>query len=85
MTRNEFIEKVATAVVTYINDEEMYDDNAQLVIDPSDMDISIHDGDEDIDDKYDQYDIMDLIGMGNDGKWTVDNASISELAAEYFD
>lgn len=85
MTRNEFISRITGLVAEYIDDEELYDDNAQLVINPETQEASLMNGDEDIDDSMDQYDVMDLLQMGSVGKWSPDNDAVSELASEYFE
>lgn len=85
MTRNEFIDIVSALVASYIADEEMYDDNAQIVVNPADCEVTLHDGDEDIDDALDQYDVMDLLQMGIDGQWVVDAEVIRALADQYFE
>lgn len=83
MNKSEFIKAVSDLIGTYVADEELYDDSAQLVVDPDTLEASLSDGDEEIDDSLDQYDVMDMVRMDADGKWIVDNQAVSDLADEY--
>lgn len=76
-------QKINEAVKTYISDEELYDDNAQLVINPADGSVFIEDGDVEIDDALDRYDVMDLLRMDGEGNWQPDQEAIAEVAAAY--
>ena len=46
MNKEELTTAVMAALRTYIDDEEMYDDNAQLLVNPATMEVSLDDGDE---------------------------------------
>ena len=83
MNKEEFIKAVSDLIGTYVVDEELYDDSAQLVVNPDTHEASLADGDEEIDDSLDQYDVMDMVRMDADGKWIVDNQAVSDLADEY--
>ncbi len=67
----------------YITHEEDFDDNAQLVINPADGKVSIEDGDGDIIDDFDQYDIFDMVRSSADGSWIPDDVAIDSVAGEY--
>lgn len=71
------------ALRTYIDDEEMYDDNAQLLVNPATMEVSLDDGDVDQGDDIDEYAVMDLLRMDSDGGWMPDDESVAQLVAEY--
>lgn len=83
MNKSEFIKAVSDLIGTYVAGEELYDDSAQLVVNPDNHEASLADGDEEIDDSLDQYDVMDLVRMDAGGKWIVDNQAVSDLADEY--
>lgn len=83
MDTNELEKRVSEAVMEYISDEENYGDNAQLVIDPANGEVTLTDGDDDIDDALDHYDVMDLLRMDSDGKWSPDTDAIASVAADY--
>lgn len=90
MIGKEDLEKrIAAAVREYIADEEGYDDNAQLCIKPSTLEVFVEDSRNiDIDSPdFDCYDVMDFVEMTNDpdhpGKWIVDEESVKSVAAEY--
>lgn len=83
MNKEEFIKAVSDLIGTYVADEELYDDSAQLVVNPDNHEASLADGDEEIDGSLDQYDVMDLVRMDAGGKWIVDNQAVSDLADEY--
>ncbi len=85
MTREDFSKTVLRAVERYIADEEVFDDHAQLTVNPTNLEIDIVDGDEDIPDDIDQYDVMDLLTMGMEGHWQPDAEAIASLAEEYID
>lgn len=82
MTRAELECKIRDAVEEYIADEEAYDDNAQLLIDPEGWEVSVVNS-EDAD--GDHYDVMDLIMMSPSapGKWEVDEDAVLSVAADY--
>ena len=63
MDTKKLIEDITEAVKTYIADEEMYDDNTQVVINPAD-------------------DVMDLLRMDADGRWTPDADAIRSAAEQ---
>ncbi|MDE7442068.1 MAG: hypothetical protein K2M69_07880 [Muribaculaceae bacterium] len=89
MTREELESRIREAVNEYILDEETYDDNAQLCINPSTMEVTVEDSrDVDVDSEdMDCYDVMDLVEMTPDadgaGRWTVDEEAVKSVAAEY--
>ena len=89
MTREELESRIREAVNEYILDEETYDDNAQLFINPSTMEVTVEDSrDVDVDSEdIDCYDVMDLVEMTPDaygaGRWTVDEEAVKSVAAEY--
>lgn len=62
MTREELENLLRNAVEDYTADEEAYDDNARLRIDPQSKEVSITDGGDEVEDA-DYYDVMDLIKM----------------------
>lgn len=94
MTREELEKRIHTAVQEYIADEETYDDNAQLQLDPQEWKVTVIDG-ADIDNGgvdiqpdingMDYYDVMDLVKMSPDapGKWEVDEDAVKSVAEEY--
>lgn len=80
MDSKELAYRIANAVAEYIADEELYDDNAQVVVDPVSGDVKLVDGDEDVDDEaMDVYDVMDLVRMNADGVWEPDAEAIAEV------
>ena len=80
MEKKELIDKLASAVMEYIADEELYDDNARLVVNPATGEVRLIDGDEDVDDdSLDVYDVMDMVRMNADGVWEPDTEAIAEL------
>ena len=89
MNREELEERISSAVKGYIIDEETYDDNAQLCIKPSTLEVFVEDSrDIDVDaPDLDCYDVMDFVEMTNDpehpGKWIVDEEAVKSAAAEY--
>lgn len=89
MNREELEERISSAVKGYIIDEETYDDNAQLCIKPSTLEVFVEDSrDIDVDaPDLDCYDVMDFVEMTNDpehpGKWIVDEEAVKSVAAEY--
>ena len=86
MTREELENLLRNAVEDYIADEEAYDDNARLRIDPQSKEVSITDGGDDVEDA-DYYDVMDLIKMSplDPGKWEVDEDAVKSVAEETID
>lgn len=62
MTHEELENLLRNAVEDYIADEEAYDDNARLRIDPQSKEVSITDGADEVEDA-DYYDVMDFIKM----------------------
>ena len=90
MTKKELEKLIREAVEDYIIDEDTYDDNAQLCIEPAEMNVYVADS-RDVDpdsDKIDCYDVMDFVEMDtnpdSEGKWRVDDEAVSSAAAEYF-
>ena len=89
MNREELEERISSAVKGYIIDEETYDDNAQLCIKPSKLEVFVEDSrDIDVDaPDLDCYDVMDFVEMTNDpehpGKWIVDDEAVKSVTAEY--
>lgn len=80
MDSKELAYRIANAVAEYIADEELYDDNAQVVVDSLSGDVKLVDGDEDVDDEaMDVYDVMDLVRMNADGVWEPDAEAIAEV------
>ncbi len=80
MDSKELAYRIANAVAEYIADEELYDDNAQVVVDPLSGDVKLVDSDEDVDDEgMDVYDVMDLVRMNADGVWEPDAEAIAEV------
>ena len=80
MDSKELANRITNAVAEYIADEELYDDNAQVVVDPVSGDVKLVDGDEDVDDEaMDVYDVMDLVRMNADGVWEPDAEAIAEV------
>ena len=84
MTREELENLLRNAVEDYTADEEAYDDNARLRIDPQSKEVSITDGGDEVEDA-DYYDVMDLIKMSTSdpGKWEVDEDDVKSVAEEY--
>lgn len=82
MNREEFKEAVIKAVEQYIADEECYDDNAQLTVNPETHEVALADGDDDLPDELDQYSVMDLVQMDADGRWQVDMEAVEALCDE---
>lgn len=87
MTRKELEALIRSAVSEYIADEEIYDDNAQLCIEPSGWKVYIENS-SDIDEKspeIDFYDVMDFVDMDTEtpGKWRVDEEAVASVASEY--
>ncbi len=84
MTREELENLLRNAVEDYIADEEAYDDNARLRIDPQSKEVSITDGADEVEDA-DYYDVMDFIKMSpaDPGKWEVDEDAVESVAEEY--
>jgi len=87
MTRNELEKLITDAVEDYIIDEETYDDNAQLCIEPDEMNVYVADS-RDVDpesDDIDCYDVMDFVEMdpSSEGKWKVDKEAVASVASEY--
>lgn len=93
MNIDEIERLIRDSVVDYIEEEESYDDNAQLRIDPAKMTISVVSGAEAEDNdtsagdnsEIDYIDIMELIKMNpsDPGKWLPDDDAIKCLAEEY--
>lgn len=86
MTRKELEELISSVVKDYLADEESYDDNAQLCILPATWEVYAADSRE-VDTEapeVDCYDIMDLVEMGAEGEWAVDDGAVESVAAEYF-
>lgn len=80
MDSKELANRITNAVAEYIADEELYDDNAQVVVDSVSGDVKLVDGDEDVDDEaMDVYDVMDLVRMNADGVWEPDAEAIAEV------
>lgn len=83
MDSKELVKKITAAIEAYIADEELYDDDAQIVIDPVSGDVKLVDGDEDVDeDAMDLYSVMDLVRMDSDGHWTPDHETIREIVTQ---
>ena len=84
MTREELENLLRNAVEDYTADEEAYDDNARLRIDPQSKEVSITDGGDEVEDD-DYYDVMYLIKMSpsDHGKWEVDEDAVKSVAEEY--
>lgn len=84
ITKSEFKNCLLAAVEGYIADEETYDDNAQLQIDPETGKATIVDS-EDIA-GMDYYDVMDLVKMDPDspGSWKPDIEAVDSVVDEYF-
>ena len=85
MERKELEERICSAVNEYINNEEGYDDNAQLCINPESFDVYVEDSsnvDEDSS-EIDCYDVMDFVVMEARGEWAVDNEAVASVSAEY--
>lgn len=83
MTREEYQGLLENVISEYIDNEEAYNDNAQLTINTDTLELGLVDDDEDIDDKLNQYPVMDLIKMDADGNWQPDKDAIAELAEDY--
>lgn len=89
MQKAELKTRIQEAVSNYILDEEAYDDNAQLCINPSTMEVFIEDSrNVDVDSPdIDCYDVMDFVEMSADpehaGKWIADEAAIESVVEEY--
>lgn len=84
MDRDDFRRRLREEVERYIYEEEGYDDNAQLTIDPISFDIGLADGDEEIPENIDHYDIMDLLAMGTEGHWHPDDEALKAMEEDYF-
>lgn len=83
MDSKELAKKITETVMAYIADEELYDDDAQVVIDPVSGDVKLVDSDENVDeDAMDLYSVMDLVRMDSDGHWTPDPEAIQEIAIQ---
>ncbi|MDE5870135.1 MAG: hypothetical protein K2H18_07865 [Muribaculaceae bacterium] len=85
MERKELEERICSAVNEYINNEEGYDDNAQLCINPKTLEVSVEDSrnvDEDSP-EIDCYDVMDFVEMNAGGEWAVDNEAVESVLSEY--
>lgn len=84
MDTQKLIEDITKAVNTYIADEEMYDDNTQVVINPADGIVSLEtdDTEDDPDESKDRYDVMDLLRMDAEGHWTPDPDAIRSAAEQ---
>lgn len=78
-------EKIRKVLQQYIDDEELYDDDTLLVINPVDKEVVLAGGDSEPDESEDSYYVMDLLSMGTDGHWTPDPGAIAEVAAQYED
>ncbi len=88
LTKDEFKGNIISAVEQYIADEENYDDNAQLMIDPSTGNVSVVDSIEistDETDEKDYFDIMDLVkpDPSAPGSWEPDFDAIESVISEY--
>ncbi|MDE5808404.1 MAG: hypothetical protein K2H76_09825 [Muribaculaceae bacterium] len=89
MLKEELEAQIRKAVGEYILDEETYDDNAQLCINPSTMEVFVEDSrNVDVDSpEIDCYDVMDFVKMIADpehaGKWIVDEEAVNSVAGEY--
>lgn len=82
MDTKKLADEIARAVADYIADEELYDDNAQVVVDPVSGTVRLIDGDEDVDNvNLDVYDVMDLVRMNGDGVWEPDIEAIADALA----
>lgn len=88
LTKDELRGNIISAVEQYIADEEIYDDNAQLMIDTSTGNVEVVDSIEvttDESDEKDYYDIMDLVKPDPEapGSWEADYDAIDSVIAEY--
>ncbi len=87
MNKEDLEKKITAAVEEYIADEETYDDNARVQIDPETWKVTMVDSD---DESYgdvagmDYYDVMDLVRMSvaEPGKWEPDREAIASVAEE---
>lgn len=77
-------DRISALVREYIDNEELYSDNAQLAINPSSLDLEIADAEDDLP-ELDYYPMMDLVAAdtANPGSWVVDEDAIADVAAEY--
>lgn len=81
----EFTDLISATVNQYLDDEECYNDNVQLQINPATGEVELTDSDEELD-GYDYIPAMDLVKMSTEelGQWETDAEAIAELAAQYF-
>lgn len=86
MDRKEFITAVTHVVSRYTKMTEMYDDDAQLRVDPETYDVRVVDGEtaDDAVEDADYFPMMDLIQMDIEGEWQPDLTGIDAVADEYF-
>lgn len=83
MDSKQLTDRITEVVAAYIADEELYDDNALVVVNPASGEVALSDGDDDVDDEAnDVYEVMDLIRMNPDGVWEPDADAIAEAAEQ---
>lgn len=80
----EFQNRISEAVSAFIANEDEYEDNVQLAINPSDLSVEIADPDDDLP-NLDYFPMMDLVrgSAENAGTWEPDEEAIAEVAAQY--
>ena len=83
---DQLVNRISAAVEEFIAGEELYDDDTQIEINPSTLEVELVDGDTDNDD-LDYYSVMDLVTMPTDdsGRWAADDDAIESVAGEYFE
>lgn len=75
-------EKIEKLVKEYIEQDEAYDDNAQIAVNPATGEVRLMDGEEaeELPDDWTIISVMDLVEMNPDGSWRPDPAAIAEFA-----
>lgn len=84
MEKDLLIKALTDAVNNYIADEECYDDNVQIEIDPATGGVALCDADTGRE-NCDYYQVMDLVSMSTDnpGQWEVDSEAVNDVASQY--
>ena len=76
------VNAITKVVNSFIANEEDYDGDVQLAIDPANLTAEIADPDDDLP-TLDYYPMMDMVRADADGRWLPDTEAIADIAADY--